>query len=103
MQAWLEGLDDPYVTPVVPKRLDDLSDSLPRYLVESTDTTAVVKSVIEEHGSEGMHAVLIDFGSGEPQFRECRKYVCTSFSQHFMYRIRYQNLIHRRTSVHQKY
>jgi hypothetical protein len=50
--------------------------TLPKYLVESAEMTTIVKSVInEEHGSEGIFAVLIDFfGSGEPQFRECRKY-----------------------------
>jgi len=74
-QAWMEGLDDPDAIPVIPRRFDDQSDSLPRYLVESADMTSVVKSVIKEHGSDGMYAVLIDFGSGEPQFRKCRKRV----------------------------
>jgi len=74
-QAWLEGLDDPDVIPVIPQRFDDQSDSLPKYLVESADITTVVKSVIKEHGSEGIYAVLIDFSSGEPQYHECRKYV----------------------------
>ena len=72
--TWTEGLDDPDATPVVPQRLEDESDSLPKYLVESADITTVVKSVIKEHGSDGIYAVVIDFGSGEPQFRECRKY-----------------------------
>ncbi len=74
-QAWMEGLDDPDVIPVIPRRFDDQSDSLPKYLVESADMTNVVKSVIKEHGSDGIYAVVIDFGSGEPQFRECRKFV----------------------------
>lgn len=74
-QAWMEGLDDPDVIPVIPQGFDDQSVSLPKYLVESADMTTVVKSVIKEYGSKGIYAVLIDFGSGEPQFRECKKYV----------------------------
>jgi len=75
VQAWMVGLDDPDVIPVIPQKFDDQSDSLPKYLVESADMTNVVKSIIKEHGSDGIYAVVIDFGSGEPQFRECRKCV----------------------------
>ena len=65
-QAWMEGLDDPDVIPVIPRRFEDQSDSLPRYLVASADMTNVVKSAIKEHESDGIYAVVIDFGSGEP-------------------------------------
>lgn len=74
-QAWMEGLDDPDVIPVIPRRFEDQGESLPKYLVESADMTNVVKSIIKEHGSDGIYAVVLDFGSGEPQFCECRKYV----------------------------
>lgn len=74
-QAWMEGLENPDVIPVIPRRLNGQSDSLPKYLVESVDMTEVVNSVIEEHGSDGIYAVVIDFGSGKPQFRESRKYM----------------------------
>jgi serine/threonine-protein kinase SRPK3 len=73
-QTWMEALDDPEATPVIPRRFDDQSDSLPKYLVESADMTSVVKSVIKEHGSDGIYAVVIDFGSGESPFCKCRKY-----------------------------
>jgi len=62
----MERLEDPDVIPVIPQRLGDQSDSLPKYLVESANITAVVRSVIKEHGLEGIYMVLIDFGSGEP-------------------------------------
>jgi len=64
-QVWMRHLEDPDLIAVIPRKFEDQSDSLPKYLVEAADITSVVKSVISKHGTEGIYAVVIDFGSGE--------------------------------------
>jgi len=64
-QVWMRHLEDPDLIAVIPRKFEDQSDSLPKYLVEAADIMTVVKSVISKHGTEGIYAVVIDFGSGE--------------------------------------
>jgi len=68
-QVWMHTLEDPDLIPVIPRNFEDQSDSLPKYLVEAADITNVVQSVMSKHGTEGIYAVVIDFGSGETQIK----------------------------------
>lgn len=67
VQVWMRHLEDPDLIAVIPRRFEDHSDSLPKYLVEAADITSVVEYVINKHGTKGIYAVVIDFGSGEIQ------------------------------------
>ena len=69
VQVWNEILEYPELVPVIPRKFKDQSDSLPKYLVEAADITSVVRSVMSKHGTEGIYAVVIDFGSGEAQIK----------------------------------
>ena len=42
-QAWMEGLEDPDVIPVIPRRFEGQGDSLPKYLVESDNMNREVR------------------------------------------------------------
>ncbi|KAF8905830.1 kinase-like domain-containing protein [Gymnopilus junonius] len=61
--AWIKELDIPFLTPVLPCKLEDQTDNLPKYLVEAADTMSLVESHIKEHGRDGIYAVVVDFGS----------------------------------------
>ena len=67
-QAWMHILGYPDLIAVIPRKFEDQSDSLPKYLVETADIADVVESVISKNGKEGIYAVVIDFGSGGIQF-----------------------------------
>ncbi|KAF8062319.1 kinase-like domain-containing protein [Lyophyllum atratum] len=62
-KEWMDRLEDAVATPVVPRRLEDQSESLPKYLVDSADISDVVTSLIEKHGKEEICAVITDFGN----------------------------------------
>ncbi|KAG5634409.1 hypothetical protein H0H81_002082, partial [Sphagnurus paluster] len=50
--------------PVLPRRMEDQSDSLPKYLIERADFFTLMGDLIGKHGTRGTHAVIVDFGLG---------------------------------------
>jgi hypothetical protein len=76
-------LEDPDLIAVIPRIFEDQSDSLPKYLVEAADIMSVVKYVISKHGTEGIYAVVIDFGSGEIQINSFWRIEKMSLVHHF--------------------
>jgi len=83
VQVWMRHLEDPDLIAVIPRRFEDQSESLPKYLVEAADITSVVESVISKHGTEDIYAVVIDFGSGEIQINSFWRTEKTNLVHHF--------------------
>ncbi|KDR74451.1 hypothetical protein GALMADRAFT_227506 [Galerina marginata CBS 339.88] len=59
----METLEYPDPIPVIPRRFDNQSDSLPKYLVEAVNLSPVAGSPVEGHGRWRMHAIVTDFGT----------------------------------------
>ncbi|KAG5633742.1 hypothetical protein H0H81_005603, partial [Sphagnurus paluster] len=51
--------------PVVPRRLEEQSDSFPKYLIDRADFSALVKHLSAKNGACDMLAVITDFGQDD--------------------------------------